>query len=233
MVQTPATLDDLLSSLRHGLQLISRWGCRGLECSPESLAVLERWSRPPESGPDTDTLERVRSELGDCRRCGLGRGRTHLVFGEGNAEADLVFVGEGPGLEEDRSGRPFIGPAGQLLTRIIGAMKMTRDQVYICNVIKCRPPDNRNPEPDEIQACGPFLKRQLAVIHPKVICALGTFAARILLDSDQSITRLRGRFHDMNGIKVMPTFHPSYLLRYPDRKREVWEDMKKIMTLLR
>jgi DNA polymerase len=171
--------------------------------------------------------------MGECRRCGVSAQRSHTVFGEGNPEADLVFVGEAPGLDEDLSGRPFVGAAGQLLTRIIESMKLSRQQVYICNVIKCRPPGNRNPEKGEIDACRPFLQNQLTAIHPKVICALGTFAAQTLLDSTQPISRLRGRFHDISGIKVMPTFHPSYLLRNEERKREVWEDMKKIMVLLR
>lgn len=235
----PNTRDEILLSLHHSLKLWSRWGCRGFDCPAETLGVLKRWSQAPETSVrESDkvqgeaTLEQVRADLGDCRRCRLGDRRTHLVFGEGDPGADLVFVGEGPGFEEDRSGHPFVGPAGQMLTRIIEAMKLTREQVYICNVIKCRPPDNRNPEPDEIQACRPFLLRQLAVIRPKVICALGTFAARTLLDSTRPISSLRGRFHDLNGIKVMPTYHPSFLLRNPDRKREVWEDMKKIMILL-
>ena len=154
------------------------------------------------------------------------------MFGEGNGAARLVFVGEGPGLEEDRSGRPFVGAAGQLLSKIIAAMSLHRDQVYICNVIKCRPPDNRNPQPDEIKACRPFLERQLASISPEVVCTLGTFATQCLLDSTAPISRLRGRFHDCNGIRLMPTFHPAYLLRNPERKREVWDDMKKIMALL-
>jgi uracil-DNA glycosylase family 4 len=233
MPQSPATLNDLLLSLRSGLELMGRWGCRGFECSPESIAILEQWSRPSGNASKEDTLEQIRSDLGECRRCGLSRQRTHIVFGEGNPRAELVFVGEAPESEEDRSGRPFMGETGRLLTRIIEAMEMTREQVYICHVIKCRPPEDRDPEPEEIKTCRPFLLRQLAAIHPKVICALGTLAARFLLDSTQPISRLRGRFHDINGIKVMPTFHPSYLLTNPDRKREVWEDMKKIMVLLR
>ena len=156
-----------------------------------------------------------------------------MVFGEGNPKADLMFVGEGPGYEEDHSARPFVGPAGQLLTRIIEAMHLTRDQVYICNVVKCRPPDNRNPEPAEIQMCRPFLERQIKTVGPKVICTLGTVATQALLDTDQSVSKLRGRFHDYAGIKVMPTYHPAYLLRQPDQKKLVWEDVKKIMALLR
>ena len=145
----------------------------------------------------------------------------------------FLFVGEGPGAEEDRSGKVFIGPAGQLLTRIIEAMHLTRDQVYICNVVKCRPPGNRNPEAVEIQTCRPFLERQIKVVGPKVICALGSVATQVLLDTDQPVSRLRGRFHDRGGIKVMPTYHPAYLLREPDKKKLVWEDVKKIMAFLR
>ena len=145
------------------------------------------------------------------------------------SRAKLVFVGEGPGFEEDQQGLPFVGPAGQLLTRIIEAIKLDRTQVYICNVIKCRPPGNRNPQPDEINACFPFLERQLASIQPDFIVALGTFAAQTLLGTATPISRLRRRFHDYNGIKVLPTYHPAYLLRNPDKKRDVWEDMKMLM----
>ena len=140
-----------------------------------------------------------------------------------------MFIGEGPGAEEDRQGKPFVGAAGQLLTRIIAAMKRSRDQVYICNIIKCRPPGNRNPESDEIKTCSPFLARQIAAIQPDFIIALGTIAAQTLLGTATSISRLRGRFHEYQGIKVVPTYHPAYLLRNPDKKRDVWEDMKMLM----
>jgi DNA polymerase len=141
-------------------------------------------------------------------------------------------VGEGPGYDEDQKGEPFIGAAGQLLTKIIEAIKYTRDQVYICNIIKCRPPGNRNPLPNEIEACLPFLKRQLAAINPDVICALGTFAAQALLDTTLPISKLKGRFHEYDGIRVLPTYHPAYLLRNPGKKRDVWEDMQKLMKAL-
>jgi len=179
------------------------------------------------------SLDEVRSELGDCRRCLLGSTRTNLVFGEGNPEAELVFVGEAPGGDEDRQGRPFVGKAGQLLTKIIEAMGLKRESVYICNILKCRPPGNRNPEPMEIAACGPFLIRQLQAIAPKAICALGSFAARTLLENDAPITTLRGRFHSYEGIKVMPTFHPAYLLRNQAAKKLVWEDVQMIMRELK
>ena len=178
-------------------------------------------------------LEAVRAELGDCRRCSLGSLRHRLVFGEGNPHAELVFVGEAPGADEDAQGRPFVGPAGQLLTRIIAAMELKREEVYICNILKCRPPGNRNPLPEEIAACETFLIRQLEAIRPRVICALGSFAAHTLLKSEAPITVLRGRFHRYQGIPLMPTYHPAYLLRNPGAKKQVWEDVRTIMKVLR
>ncbi len=175
------------------------------------------------------TLDEVRTELGDCKRCKLCSGRKQIVFGAGNPRAELVFVGEGPGEEEDKQGIPFVGAAGQLLTKMIDAMKFSRDTVYICNVVKCRPPGNRNPEPDEIQACEPFLKAQLAVIKPKVIVALGKFAAQTLLRVDTPITRLRGQWRSYEGIELMPTYHPAYLLRQPDEKKKAWMDLQEVM----
>ncbi len=175
------------------------------------------------------TLEEVRAELGDCRRCGLAPLRKSLVFGEGNSRAELVFVGEAPGADEDREGRPFVGRAGQLLTKIIEAMGLAREDVYICNILKCRPPGNRNPERGEIEACEPFLIKQLQAIAPQAICALGSFAAKTLLKKEVPITALRGRFHTYEGMKVMPTFHPAYLLRNPAAKKQVWEDVQMIM----
>ncbi|MEW5950189.1 MAG: uracil-DNA glycosylase [Thermodesulfobacteriota bacterium] len=174
------------------------------------------------------TLADVRRELGDCERCKLHKTRTNIVFGAGNEQAKLVFVGEGPGLDEDIQGEPFVGAAGQLLTRIIRAINLRREDVYICNIIKCRPPKNRNPEPDEIEACKPFLLKQLDAIGPRLICALGSVAAQALLETAAPIGILRGRFHSFRGVKLMPTYHPAYLLRNPAKKREVWEDMQKI-----
>jgi len=178
------------------------------------------------------TLGEVKNELGDCQRCSLGRVRTNIVFGEGNPKAEIVFVGEAPGGDEDIQGRPFVGRAGQLLTRIIAAMGLKRDDVYICNILKCRPPGNRNPRPEEIAACEPFLIKQLEAINPRVICALGTFAAHTLLKTDVPITLLRGKFHAYHGIQLMPTYHPAYLLRNPGAKKQVWEDVQKIMKAL-
>ncbi len=217
------TLEELERSLRH----LAAVGIEGFNCSAQSLKKIQQWGRPMDR--TAHRLAKIRADLGDCRRCKLSASRKNIVFGEGNPSARLVFVGEGPGFEEDQSGKPFVGAAGRLLTRIIEAIKLTRDQVYICNIIKCRPPGNRNPQPDEIQACFPFLKRQLEAIQPDFICALGKFASQTLLGSEQAISKLRGRFHDYHGIKVLPTYHPAYLLRNPDRKRDVWEDMKMLM----
>jgi uracil-DNA glycosylase len=179
------------------------------------------------------TLEDVRAGLGDCRRCSLHVTRRHIVYGEGSPRAELVFVGEAPGAEEDVQGRPFVGNAGQLLTKIIVAMGLQREEVYICNILKCRPPGNRNPQPDEIAACEPFLIRQLRAIRPLVICALGTFAAHTLLKSEAQISSLRGRFHSYQGIPLMPTYHPAYLLRNPGAKKQVWDDVQLVMQALR
>jgi DNA polymerase len=176
----------------------------------------------------------LRDEIGDCTRCALhALGRRNVVFGTGNPDADLMFVGEAPGADEDVQGEPFVGRAGQLLTKIIEAIGLERRDVYIANVIKCRPPGNRNPAPDEVATCQPFLFRQIDIVRPKVIVALGTFAAHALLGTDAPISRLRGHVHDFRGgSRLVPTFHPAFLLRSPDRKRDVWDDMKKVRALL-
>ena len=179
-----------------------------------------------------DTLEGIRSDIGDCQRCKLAPMRNTIVFGSGNPDAEIVFVGEAPGYEEDQQGLPFVGAAGQLLTKIIESIGVRREDAYICNILKCRPPENRNPEPDEVLACSPFLKRQIASIRPKIVCCLGKFAAQTLLQSAAPISRLRGQFHDVDGYRVIATFHPAYLLRSPEKKREVWEDMKQIRAEL-
>ena len=175
-------------------------------------------------------LDEVRRALGDCKRCKLCSGRKNLVFGVGNPKARLVFVGEGPGAEEDNQGIPFVGAAGQLLTKMIAAMGYSRDEVYICNVVKCRPPGNRNPEPDEIEACQPFLEAQLNAIRPSVIIALGKFAAQTLLRTNTPITRLRGQWREYVGVPLMPTFHPAYLLRNPAEKKAAWTDLQAVMA---
>lgn len=179
-----------------------------------------------------ESLDDIREDLGDCTRCRLHEHRRTIVFGEGNPQASLAFVGEGPGAEEDATGRPFVGRAGQLLDKIIAAIGLNREDVYIANIVKCRPPLNRTPERDEIETCEPFLFRQLMLIRPRVIVALGSPAFQTLLRTRESITRARGEWREWNGIKVMPTFHPAFLLRSPDKKREVWEDMKKVRDYL-
>ncbi len=182
----------------------------------------------------TKSLEQLRSAIGDCQRCKLAPGRTHLVFGVGNPKAAVMFVGEGPGRDEDLQGEPFVGRAGQLLTDIITkGMGLKREDVYIANVVKCRPPENRNPEPDEIESCEPFLLKQIQLIRPRVIVGLGKFAVQTLLKSKVPITRLRGTWHDYHGIKLMPTLHPAYLLRNPGDKKLVWEDIKKVLQELK
>ena len=184
-------------------------------------------------GAKEKRLLQIKDELiADCKRCKLHQTRTNIVFGAGNANADLVFVGEAPGAEEDAKGVPFVGRAGQLLTKMIEAMGYKREDVYICNVIKSRPPENRNPEPEEVAACEPFLKAQLAVIKPKVIVALGRFACQCLLRTEEPMGKIRGKWGSYEGIAVMPTFHPAYLLRSPSKKKEVWEDLQEVMKRL-
>ncbi len=221
-----AAVEDVGNTLRF----LEQMGCKGFDGSKEIFDTLEAWERKDIFS--VETLEDIRTDLGDCRRCRLSGGRTNIVFGSGNPHAKLVFIGEGPGYEEDRQGQPFVGAAGRLLTKIIEAIKLTRNQVYICNIVKCRPPGNRNPMPDEIAACSPFLKRQIAAIHPDFICTLGSFATQTLLETKEPISKLRGIFYDYMGIKVMPTYHPAFLLRNPAKKRSVWEDMKKLMKAL-
>ncbi|MDX1707999.1 MAG: uracil-DNA glycosylase [Desulfobacterales bacterium] len=218
---------ESFEALNLALQRLSRSGHRGFDCQPDSLAKLAKWGTGPRM--EAETLTAIRADLGDCQRCRLCQHRRNIVFGSGSATARLVFVGEGPGFEEDQQAEPFVGPAGQLLTKIIAAINLTRDQVYISNIVKCRPPQNRNPQPDEIRTCLPFLERQLAAIQPRFICALGSVAAQTLSNSTESISRLRGRFHEYRGIKLLPTYHPAYLLRNAQKKREVWEDMKMLM----
>jgi DNA polymerase len=196
-----------------------------------SAAGLPTQTAPPEATPAI-RLAQLAATVRDCRQCGLHRSRTQVVFGTGDPAAALVFVGEAPGHDEDIRGEPFVGPAGQLLTRIIAAIGLTREHVYLLNVIKCRPPQNRNPQPDEIAACRPILQAQLACLQPRVLCALGTFAAQTLLQTEERISRLRGRFHRLGDLQVMPTYHPAFLLRNPQHKRAVWEDMQLVQRAL-
>jgi DNA polymerase len=207
------------------------------EPDPAVVAAGEPRSLFAEAAPADDSLAKIREDIGDCTRCRLHQGRTTIVFGDGNEKAKLVFVGEGPGAEEDAQGLPFVGRAGQLLTQMIEAtarkegIPLLRRDVYICNVVKCRPPENRTPLPDEMETCSQFLFRQLAVIRPKAICCLGATAARALLGRKEGVTRLRGNWHQWRGIPVMVTYHPSYLLRPYNQsaKREAWEDLKKVL----
>lgn len=192
-------------------------------------------SPPPRVDTMPQALQAIRAEIGDCTRCPLHRNRTNIVFGEGDSNAELMFIGEGPGADEDRQGRPFVGRAGQLLTRMIEAMGMDRSRVYIANVVKCRPPQNRDPEPAEIQTCLPFLEAQIKAIGPAVIVALGRIAANTLLDTKAPMSNLRGEFRDFRGIPLMPTYHPSFLLRQEQDRRfkaDAWSDLKKVMGLL-
>jgi uracil-DNA glycosylase len=193
--------------------------------SPTPYALADK-------GCGSAELLAIRAELGDCTRCKLHGGRTKLVFGTGSPHAEVMFVGEGPGADEDREGEPFVGRAGQLLTKMIEAMGFRRDDVYIANVVKCRPPGNRNPEPDELEACEGFLRRQIAAVGPKVIVALGKYAAQTLLRDETPISRLRGRWAEYEGVRLMPTFHPAYLLRSPEEKKKAWEDLQLVMKEL-
>ena len=200
---------------------------------PEAKGCPEAASQPSES----IALQKLRAlqaeEMGDCTRCKLCSGRKNIVFGVGNPQAKVVFVGEAPGADEDAQGEPFVGRAGQLLTRMIEAMGMRRQDIYICNVIKCRPPGNRDPQPDEVASCEPFLKKQLSIIQPKIIVALGRYACQCLLQTKQPISRLRGQWASYEGIALMPTFHPAYLLRSPDKKRETWQDLRAVLDKLK
>ena len=241
-------LRQLAAGLRRHLETKARAGIRAITKAPAAKA--DRAPTTP-SNPiaaaegnlfitaepavqESQSLEALRAAIGDCRRCKLASGRTNLVFGVGNPRANVMFVGEGPGRDEDLRGEPFVGRAGQLLTDIITkGMKLKREDVYIANVVKCRPPNNRDPEPDEVEACEPFLKKQVDLVHPKVIVALGRFAVQCLLRSKQPITRLRGQWHEYEGIRLMPTFHPAYLLRNPGDKKLVWEDIQKVIEALK
>ena len=221
---------DIITDLKSYLEYLKGMGIETVPASETKTVV--QYSSPASIPHTTLSLEEIRRDLGDCRRCKLHRTRHTLVFGEGNEKAKLMLIGEGPGYDEDVQGRPFVGKAGQLLTKILQSIHFQREEVYITNIIKCRPPQNRNPEPGEIECCHPFLLKQISAIQPQIICALGTFAAQTLLKTDTKISALRGRFYDLAGMKVLPTYHPAYLLRNPERKREVWEDMKKISERL-
>jgi uracil-DNA glycosylase len=205
------------------------------ELGRPTLPIVQRSSGPSlfEEKVENDSLDHIREDIGpNCTRCKLHKARKNIVFGVGNPKAQLVFVGEGPGRDEDEQGEPFVGRAGKLLTSMIEAMGLKRSDVYICNVVKCRPPENRLPEKDEISTCSPYLFRQLGVIAPKVICALGSCSAQTMLQTTQGISRFRGEWFDYHGSKLIATYHPAYLLRNPPAKSEVWKDLQKIMAHL-
>lgn len=239
MTDPRAALAELVADVRS---LLEDALARGARLDPEGEPVPEprpepttppsRWAAIAEAhrqAEPVDTLGRVREDLGECQRCRLHKGRTHLVFGVGDPEADLVVVGEGPGQQEDLRGEPFVGPAGEMLDRMLAnVLGLSRSEVYICNVVKCRPPGNRNPEPDEIAACRPFLERQIRVVRPKVLLVLGSVAYRTLLDPQGGIKRGRGIWRTWEGIPTLATFHPAYLLRQPDDKRLAFEDLKSV-----
>lgn len=257
----PSTPDDLageVAALARALRGRLEWHRRGGDyaapggASPRTAAVIDETTSPAAVAvsPSTAvaapleifddeapaiaprTLPMIREELGECTRCKLSATRTKIVFGTGPALAPIMFIGEGPGADEDRTGEPFVGKAGQLLDKMIEAMGWDRGEVYIANVVKCRPPGNRNPQVDEIAACQPFLDAQIAAVRPRIIVTLGKPAANLVLRNDAPISSLRGRFHEHRGVRVMPTFHPAYLLREPDRKRDTWNDLKQVIAEL-
>jgi uracil-DNA glycosylase len=214
---------------RRELELFRDLGVTDIYLPRASSAAAAPPAPSTGSTPDLDSLARF---LAGCPRCKLSKSRTNIVFGQGNPKAKLMFVGEAPGRDEDEQGLAFVGKAGQLLTKIVEAMGFEREDVFIANVLKCRPPNNRNPEPDEVASCMPFLEEQIRLIAPRVIVTLGTFAAQAVLGTDEPIGRLRGRWQTAKGTRVMPTFHPAFLLRTPERKKDVWEDMKLVRDFL-
>jgi len=225
-------LNDICTTLASARSQLEYLSDIGVETLCRDAAGVEMAQDIDASKSLDDTLDAIREDLGDCQRCGLGVSRKELVYGVGNPNARLVLVGEAPGREEDQKGAPFVGEAGRLLNRILQAMGMQREDVYICNVLKCRPPDNRDPQPDEMATCEAFLIRQIAAIKPQVIIGLGRFAVHSLLKSKVPISRIRGEWQSYHGIPLMPTYHPAYLLRNPEGKRDVWEDMKEVLRRL-
>jgi uracil-DNA glycosylase len=236
-------VSDVRAAVRAHLEFYGELGIDGVSRDPawtarggsrETPGPLPSQPAVAQEQSPAAALIAIREDLGDCTRCKLaGLGRKQIVYGVGNPSADLMFVGEAPGADEDIQGEPFVGRAGQLLTKIIEAMGYTRKDVYIANVLKCRPPGNRNPEPDEVASCQPFLLRQIDVVQPKVMVALGTFAAQALLNTKDPISRLRGRAWPCRNRLLVPTFHPAFLLRSPERKRDTWDDMKLVLSILR
>jgi uracil-DNA glycosylase len=255
LVSDPRTdLRELTAAFRRHLEVRGRAGLVGVSRQPSPVMATEPvatvpaavdgespmpYPTPPPVRYDEGQvlhagvgMNALRGDMGDCQRCKLAKTRRHIVLGTGNPEANLMFVGEAPGADEDAQGEPFVGAAGQLLTKMIKAMGYQRSEVYICNIIKCRPPNNRNPEADEIAACEQFLRKQIAIVQPRIIVALGKFAAQFLCGESTPITRLRGNLRTYNEIPVMPTYHPAFLLRDESRKGEAWADLKQVMTLM-
>jgi len=228
-------LGEALSDARNLLEYAQTLGFKEIEVKGHGRSKAGGRGGAGKLTPDgkARALEKLKGEIGDCTRCKLCKGRQNLVFGVGNPDAKLMFIGEGPGRDEDIQGEPFVGRAGQLLTKIIQAMGHKRSDVYIANIVKCRPPNNRNPEPDEVATCKPFLIKQVEIIRPRVIVCLGSVAAQNLLETDTKITRIRGKFTEWQGTPVMPTYHPAFLLRNPNMKKPVWEDMQQVMELLK
>jgi uracil-DNA glycosylase family 4 len=222
-------LRELVDSLSDWLRYQRRLGWRGV---PGKVAAEVQVQEREKSADRSLSLEEIRAEMGDCRRCKLYGGRTHLVFGDGPADARLMFVGEAPGADEDRQGVPFVGAAGQLLNKMLTNLGLCREEVYIANILKSRPPGNRDPEADEIAACLPFLEKQIKAIRPRVIVTLGRISTQALLGTKEPLTRLRGHWQRYDHIRVMPTFHPSYLLRAPQERRKTWDDMQQVMEYL-
>ena len=227
-------VDETLRDVRRCLEDLLAFEGRYFIVPPASLALAPVDSDTPAAVVEADdggSLESFQQQICDCLRCPLGQTRKNFVFGSGNPGADIMFVGEAPGEHEDRQGLPFVGPAGELLTKIIGAMKLSREEVYICNVLKCRPPNNRDPQPDEVASCEPYLQRQIELVRPRIICCLGRHAAHALLKTDSSLGRLRGRLHQYQGTPLVVTYHPAALLHNRSYKRDTWEDMKWLRKL--
>lgn len=215
---------NIVGLLKTNLEYQKALGIGHIQLAEQTMQSFK--DTPPKA--HSIKLSDVRRELGDCRRCKLHTTRKNIVFGAGNQRSHIVFVGEAPGRDEDVQGKPFVGQAGKLLELMLEAINLRREEVYICNIVKCRPPENRNPEKDEIEACGPFLTKQIEAIEPRIICALGTLAAHTLLKTKESISKLRGVIHTYHGIRLIPTYHPAFLLRNPYKKREAWEDIQLI-----
>ena len=223
-------MKSIIDDIQESLRFYKQRGCPGFDCSEDALAKMTAWGQSPPS--PSETLDRILADAGDCRACAMSQSRRNLVFGEGDPCARLMFVGKAPGPEEDARGKPFVGPAGELLTKIITAMQLTRREVYLCNIIKCGPSLHSPCRTSELNACYPFLRRQINVINPEFICTLGSVAVQTLLRTKAPLAHLRGRFHDFHGIRLMPTYAPDDLLQNPDKKRDVWEDIQKLMRAM-